>query len=78
MEYLWNKYKPDELYFDDDNFAVNEEHVEDICNDILRRKLKMRWNCMCDAKVSTRLMELMKRSGCAGITIGAESWTQRF
>lgn len=73
MEYLWNKYRPDELYFDDDNFAVSEKHVEDICNEILRRKLKMRWNCMCDARVSTRLMKLMKKAGCAGITIGAES-----
>ena len=46
MEFLWNEYKPDELYFDDDNFAISEEHVKGICNEILRRKLKINWNCV--------------------------------
>jgi radical SAM superfamily enzyme YgiQ (UPF0313 family) len=73
MKYLWNKYKPDELYFDDDNFAVNEKHATDICKEIIRRRLKMNWNCMVDAKVSDKLLKLMKKSGCSGITIGAES-----
>ncbi|MFH1473795.1 MAG: radical SAM protein [Candidatus Aenigmatarchaeota archaeon] len=73
MEYLWNKYKPDELYFDDDNFAVNKKHVRDICNDILKRKLKISWNCMVDALIDFKLMKLMKKAGCTGITIGAES-----
>jgi len=73
MEFLWNEYKPDEIYFDDDNFAVNEKHVEDVCREIQKRKLKIRWNCMCDARVSDRLIKLMKETGCAGITIGAES-----
>jgi radical SAM superfamily enzyme YgiQ (UPF0313 family) len=73
MEYLWNKYKPNELYFDDDNFAVNEKHVNDICNEIIKRKLQINWNCMVDAKISFNLLKLMKRSGCTGVTIGAES-----
>ena len=70
---LWNKYKPDELYFDDDNFAVNEKHVRGICNEIIRRKLKIDWNCMIDATISDNILKLMKKSGCTGITIGAES-----
>jgi anaerobic magnesium-protoporphyrin IX monomethyl ester cyclase len=73
MEYIWKQYAPDEIYFDDDNFAVNEKHVADICREILKRKMKIRWNCMCDARISGNLMKLMKKSGCSGITIGAES-----
>lgn len=73
MEYLWNKYKPDELYFDDSNFAVNEKHVKDICEEIIRRKLNIKWDCMVDAKISEDLIKTMKRAGCIGITIGAES-----
>jgi len=73
MEYLWEKYKPNELYFDDDSFAINEKHAGGICNEIVKRKLKLKWNCMVDAKVSNELLELMKKAGCTGVTIGAES-----
>jgi len=73
MEFLWKKYKPDELYFDDDNFTVNEQHVFGICKEIINRGLKLRWNCMSDAKISKKLLRIMKESGCTGITIGAES-----
>lgn len=73
MEYLWLKYKPDELYFDDDNFAINEQHVIDICKEIIKRKLDISWNCMVDARIKFKTMEWMKKAGCTGITIGAES-----
>ena len=73
MGYLWKKYNPDELYFDDDNFTINEKHVSDICNELIKRNLKIKWNCMADAKVSDKLLVLMKKAGCTGITIGAES-----
>jgi len=73
MEFLWSKYKPDELYFDDDNFAINENHVRGICKELIKRKLKINWNCMVDAKITFDLLKLMKRAGCSGITIGAES-----
>ena len=73
MKFLWDKYKPDELYFDDDNFALNKKHVIDICNEISNRKLKIKWNCMVDASLDKGLLKVMKKSGCTGITIGAES-----
>jgi len=73
MEYLWYKYKPDELYFDDDNFTINEKHVRNICKEIINRGLKINWNCMADAKVSFKLLKIMKEAGCTGVTIGAES-----
>ena len=73
MKYLWEKYKPDELYFDDDNFAVNEKHVIDICEEIKKQNLKIKWNCMIDASVKLDLLVKMKEAGCSGITIGGES-----
>jgi len=73
MEYLWEKYKPDELYFDDDNMCVNENHVKNICNEIIKRKINLSWNCMADANITFKTMKIMKESGCTGITIGAES-----
>lgn len=33
----------------------------------------MKWNCMADAKISKRLLRIMKDEGCTGITIGGES-----
>lgn len=73
MEFLWEKYKPDELYFDDDNFAISEKHVSDICEEIIKRKLDMNWNCMANSNISFKLMKKMKKAGCSGITIGPES-----
>lgn len=73
MEYLWNKYRPDELYFDDDNLTASNKHVTNICNEILERKLRLRWNCMSDGRVSEDLLRLMRKAGCTGVTLGAES-----
>lgn len=73
MMFLWDKYKPDELYFDDDNFAVNKKHTIDICNEIIGRKIKMRWNCMVDATINEETLRAMKAAGCTGITVGSES-----
>ncbi|MFH1228885.1 MAG: radical SAM protein [Candidatus Aenigmatarchaeota archaeon] len=74
MKFLWNRYKPDELYFDDDNFSVNKEHVLGICNEIVNRNLThIHWNAMVDATIDYELLTEMKSAGCTGLTIGAES-----
>lgn len=73
MEFLQKKYRPNELYFDDDNFGVNQKHVAGICRELIRRKTRINWNCMVDAMIPYKLLRLMKAAGCGGITIGAES-----
>lgn len=73
MEYLWYRFKPDELYFDDDSFASDEDHVFAICDEIEKRNTEMVWGCMCDARISNECIERLSQVGCRLIKIGAET-----
>jgi radical SAM superfamily enzyme YgiQ (UPF0313 family) len=72
MEYILKKYHPDEIYFDDDNMVSNEEHVKAICNEIIRRGLKVRWLCMGDGLVDDETLELLAKAGCVTYKFGLE------
>jgi anaerobic magnesium-protoporphyrin IX monomethyl ester cyclase len=63
-----------EIYFDDDTFTGNKNHVLQICNEILRRKVKIPWSVMGDAMITDEEMLVkMKEAGCIGIKLGLES-----
>lgn len=76
MEFLLDKYKPKEIYFDDDSFTIIPKHVTNICNEIIKRGLDIQWSCMGHANLSYDLLKLMVRSGCVGIKFGVESGSQ--
>jgi len=73
MEFLWNEYKPDELYFDDDSFSASPKHVKGICNEIIERGLDIQWGCMGLANISIELLELMAKAGCKLFKFGVEA-----
>jgi len=72
MEYLKNKFKFDEIYFDDDNMVANKKHVDDICREIIRRGLKIRYLCMGDGLVDDETLTLLAKSGCTTYKFGLE------
>ncbi|MBM74421.1 MAG: hypothetical protein CMK59_03400 [Proteobacteria bacterium] len=60
--------------FYDDNFTLHPRRVEDICNEILKRGLKIEWKCEGRVdSVDVELLTLMKRAGCRVIAYGVES-----
>ena len=66
-----------EIYIVDDNFNVNRQRAIDICNEILRRKLKIRWSAR--ARVfpfDEQMMDMLKKSGCRRLHVGIESVDQ--
>lgn len=66
------------IIFTDDTFTLNIARVKEICHEILKRKLKIKWNCETRASlVDKDLLELMKKSGCVEIFFGVESGSQR-
>ncbi|MFH0830239.1 MAG: radical SAM protein [Candidatus Aenigmatarchaeota archaeon] len=74
MELLASKYGAKEIYFDDDTFTGNRQHVVDICNEIIGRKMNISWSCMGDAIIPDReLLALMKKAGCKGMKFGIET-----
>ncbi len=63
MEYLVHQHKAKYIQFYDDTFTINYKCVVDICNLIIKRKLKVKW--FAHARVNTvfaNLLRLMKQS----------------
>ncbi len=77
MEHLVNKFNAKYIQFYDDTFTIKYQRVVDICNLIIKRKLKVKW--FAHARVNTvdeDLFRLMKRAGCAHVSFGIESGNQ--
>jgi len=77
MEYLINKFNFQAVYFDDDLFNANKEHVLAICKEIKKRGIEIPWAVMARADLMDReLLESMRNSGLYAIKYGIESANQ--
>jgi anaerobic magnesium-protoporphyrin IX monomethyl ester cyclase len=72
MEYLKNTYKFDEIYFDDDNMVASKSHVDEVCREIIKRGLKIKYLCMGDGLVDDETLKLLAKSGCTTYKYGLE------
>jgi radical SAM superfamily enzyme YgiQ (UPF0313 family) len=63
------------IFFYDDNFAADPKRTRDLCEAIIREKLKITWTTQVRADVTRdpELVALMKKSGCHTVYIGFES-----
>jgi radical SAM superfamily enzyme YgiQ (UPF0313 family) len=63
------------IFFYDDNFAADPKRTRDLCEAIIREKLKITWTTQVRADVTRdpELVGLMKKSGCHTVYIGFES-----
>ena len=62
------EYGPHPLFFVDSILNFPRGHVEGICEEILRRKLKVRWSCYATpVKLDGNQAQLMARAGCESI-----------
>ncbi len=81
IEYLHACYRVNDLNFADDNFTSDQHRVAVICEEILKRKLKVRWRCCSrpdiHQNIGTEVLRLMRRAGCTQICVGFESGDQR-
>jgi len=78
IEVLMGEYGSKGIYFREDNFTVSRKHVLGVCEEIIRRKLDIRWEC--ESRIDTLSKEdlaIMKEAGCNGIWCGVESGSQR-
>jgi radical SAM superfamily enzyme YgiQ (UPF0313 family) len=66
-----------EIYIEDDLLTFNHAHVYAICDEILNRGLKIKWNAFSRVDTVTReLLRKMKQAGCVGLLFGVESGNQ--
>ncbi|MDP3888803.1 MAG: radical SAM protein [bacterium] len=74
MELLIKDFKAKEIKIWDDTFNLDPERVIAICREILKRKLKFTWKCLCRVNfVNKKMLKLMKKAGCWQIAYGIES-----
>ncbi|MEM1660333.1 MAG: radical SAM protein [Candidatus Bathyarchaeia archaeon] len=77
MEAVYTKYGVRQFTFYDDAFTVDQKRVEEICDEIIKRRLDIKWDCETRVDMVNRsLLEKMKRAGCIAIWFGVESGCQ--
>jgi anaerobic magnesium-protoporphyrin IX monomethyl ester cyclase len=78
IEYLYKKYGEKQYTFYDDAFTVDQARTKEICNEILRRGLKIKWDCETRVDmVSKDLLQKMKEAGCIAVWYGVEAGSQK-
>lgn len=66
-----------EFFFEDDTFTVNIERAVLICEEILRRGLKITFSVNARADTADlKMFKIMKRAGCRELLVGFESGNQ--
>ena len=65
------------VYFYDLCFTLNEKWVTELCDEIVKRKLDILWDCNARASNLTESMiKTIKKAGCLRLSIGIESVSQ--
>ena len=67
-----------DFLFYDDTFTVNRKRVLEICEEILARKLRIRWDIRTRVDtVDKEMLGSLRRAGCAAIHYGVEAGNDR-
>ncbi|MDI6759453.1 MAG: radical SAM protein [Candidatus Brocadiaceae bacterium] len=78
IEFLIDKYNIKQIHFYDDDFTINKSRVEELCEELILRRIKITWSCVTRVDlVNERLLKKMKDSGCFLISYGVESGSQK-
>lgn len=64
------------VFFEDDIFTINEKRCVELCEGMIRRGFKLKWNANTRADVSLETMKVMKRAGCKALCVGFETGNQ--
>lgn len=70
--------KIEHVKFEDDTFTINQRWVLELCDEMKKRSLTIRWDC--NSRVNTvnkNLLLTMKDAGCKRISFGVESGSQK-
>ncbi len=73
MQYL-NTLNFHQINIADDLFTANKRHCAAVCDEIIKRKLHMKWTSFARVDtVSPDVLTRMKAAGCTGVSFGIES-----
>ncbi len=62
------------IFFVDNTFNYPMDHAKSVCEEIIKRKLPVKWSCYANPKfVTPGLVELMLAAGCTGLEFGSDA-----
>lgn len=62
------------VWFADDCFTIDRNRLIELCNEIIRRHLRIGWECLSRVDtVDAEVIEIMKQAGCVRVFFGIES-----
>lgn len=74
VEYLAKEQNVQEIAFFDEVFTYDRKRTEEICQGLIEKRISIRWYCNTTADTLDKgLLQLMKKAGCSGFSIGVES-----
>lgn len=77
IEYTLENYQFKSILFNDDTFTANRDHAIAVCDEILRRGLRLDWACYARADIDDEeLLKRLKAAGCYLLKVGIESSNQ--
>jgi anaerobic magnesium-protoporphyrin IX monomethyl ester cyclase len=80
IQYVLDKFKVKNIFFEDDNLTLDVERFEAICDGIIERKIKIGWETPNGIRadcLNFDLLKKMKQSGANSIFVGVESGDQQ-
>jgi radical SAM superfamily enzyme YgiQ (UPF0313 family) len=68
-------YRKRYVFFYDDNFTANPTRAKELCREMIREGLNLKWSAQvrCDAANDPELLDLMAQAGCYYVYVGFES-----
>jgi radical SAM superfamily enzyme YgiQ (UPF0313 family) len=77
LKMLNQKFGIKHFYFQDDEFTINHKRTIEICDLIIKSKMKIVWECLSRADhITEELISKMHGAGCRGIVYGIETGYQ--
>jgi len=76
IEFLMKEYGAKEISFLDDSMSLDRDRMTGICDELLKRKVKIKWttpNGIAHWTLDKEILRKMKKAGCYRITFGIES-----
>ena len=77
MRYLISK-GVNAIHFVDDNFMSDITYVESLCDEIIKRKIRVAWVAQTRVdNISEKVLQKMRKAGCSTLCMGVESGSER-
>ena len=80
IQFVVDKFKVKNIFFEDDNLTFDLQRFEDICDGLIQKKIKIGWetpNGVRADRLNLELLKKMKKSGCQSVFFGVESGDQQ-